>query len=108
MTLKRAFLIILFAFVWLIGGAFIGGAILPRSGGPLTDAFFGTLFVGFSAFMLVGFAVWAGAKGYSPWLGAVLAWLGPIGMLILVFLRDKSAERQARDLRQREQSTLGS
>ena len=33
------------------------------------------LFIG----ILVGFALWAGAKGYSPWLGVVLAWIGPFG-----------------------------
>ncbi len=53
---------------------------------------YGSTLLGFLAIFLVGTAVWAGAKGYHPFLGAVLGWLGPIGLLILVCLNDKSAE----------------
>jgi hypothetical protein len=87
MTLKRAFLIILLAFVWLIIFATLGGVLERLSG---SQAFSGIIFPlalgGFVILILWGFAVWAGAKGYSPWLGVVLAWNartgvfnGPIG-----------------------------
>ena len=92
MTLKRAFLIILFAFVWLIGLCILGFVIDKYlvHNEAFIGLFFGTAFVGFAIWILVGFAVWAGAKGYSPLLGALLGWIGPLGMLILVFLPDRS------------------
>ena len=97
MTLKRAFLIILLAFAWLIIFATLGGMLERLSG---SQAFSGIVFpvalCGFVILILWGFALWAGAKGYSPWLGVVLAWIGPLGMLVLVFLSDRSIEKTER------------
>lgn len=94
MTLKMAYLILLLAFVWLVGISLLGGAITgPPERRYLADIIFPVALVGFFIIFLVGFAVWAGAKGYSPLLGIVLAWIGPLGMLILVFLKDKNASR---------------
>lgn len=94
MTLKRAYLILLFAFVWLIGLCIVGSLVDTYVGynKAVMDLIYGTALVGCSIWLLVGFAVWAGAKGYSPLLGAFLAWMGPLGMLILVFLPDRSAK----------------
>jgi hypothetical protein len=92
-TLKTAFLILLSAFVWLIGFSLLGGAIAgPPERRYLADIIFPIAFVGFFVIFLAGFAVWARAKGYSPLLGIVLAWIGPLGMLIMVFLKDKTRE----------------
>jgi hypothetical protein len=57
MTLKRAFLIILGSFVWLIGFALLDGALSdPHHSGPL-DLFMPIALVGFSLLFLAGFAV---------------------------------------------------
>ena|ERR1700724_254528 len=97
MTLPRAYLIILSAFVWLIAWCFLGGLVGgPRDPYHLQDIIFPIAIGGMVIGILVGFAVWAGAKGHSPLLGALLGWLGPLGMLILVFMEDKS--QTGRDL----------
>jgi uncharacterized membrane protein len=91
MTLRRAYLIIVLSFVWLIGAGILGGLMLaPNDPHHLADIVFPIVIGGFLIGILAGFGVWAGAKGYSPLLGIVLAWLGPLGMLVLVFLADRS------------------
>ena len=46
--------------------------------------------LGFAAIFLVGTAIWAGAKGYHPIVGVLLGCIGPLGLLILVFLPEKA------------------
>jgi len=92
MTLKRAYLIILFAFVWVIAWSVLGGYVAaPPDPYHLANIIFPIAIFGMVIGILAGFAVWAGAKGYSPLLGIALAWLGPLGMLILVFLHDRKS-----------------
>jgi len=95
MTLKRAFLILLFAFAWLVGFIALGALVGSYVDEKIAGLCLGIALIGFMVWLLIGFAVWAGAKGYSPLLGAFLAWIGPLGMFILVFLPDKSARRSA-------------
>ncbi len=90
MTLKKAYLIILCAFAWLILGGLAVSAINPPNPSTPEDVLIGGLLISFGIILLVGTAVWAGAKGHHPLVGVVLGWLGPIGLLILVFLTDKS------------------
>jgi hypothetical protein len=103
MTLKRAFLIILLAFMWLIAAVValsVGiemGVLDRRPSGVLEYIIPIVVFGGFLVLLLAGFCVWAGAKGYNPLWGVLLGWLGPFGMLILVFLADRSAERRNQD-----------
>ena len=92
MSLKKAYLIILASFVWLIGMGSLFNLLAPPSDSTLANVLGGSMLLGFAAIFLVGTAVWAGAKGYHPFLGALLGWLGPIGLLILVCLHDKSAK----------------
>jgi hypothetical protein len=99
MTLNKAYAIVLASGAWLVIWGLYGGHVLLPDHRELADIVFPVAICGFVIGLLIGFAVWAGAKGYSPWLGVVLAWLGPLGMLILVFLRDKSRESAIVDSR---------
>jgi Kef-type K+ transport system membrane component KefB len=94
MSLKKAYLIILASFVWLVGMGTLFNVIAPPSNSALANALGGSMLLGFAVIFLVGTAVWAGAKGYHPLLGAFLGWLGPLGLLILVCLHDKSEKSQ--------------
>lgn len=94
MTMPRAFLILLIAFLWLIAWTAIGSVIAaPPDPNHYADIVFPIALGGFAIGMLAGFGVWAGAKGYPPWIGVLFAWLGPIGMIILVLLSDRSQDR---------------
>lgn len=87
----RAFLVILASFVWLIGGGFAVSAFHdPKDKSNLPDIVLWTLLIGFSILFLLGTALWAKAKGHHPIVGVVLGWLGPLGLLILAFLPDKT------------------
>lgn len=90
MSLRRAYLIILASFIWLIGAGALFNVIHPPTNSPLAHALGWGMLIGFAAIFLVGTVVWAGAKGYHLLLGASLGWLGPIGLLILVCLQDQS------------------
>jgi len=90
MTLKKAYLIILVSFAWLIGGAVLFQLINPSTQSASAHLLGWGMLLGFAAIFLVGATVWAGAKGYHPILGFVLGWIGPIGLLILVILPDRS------------------
>ena len=92
MSLKRAYLLILAAFVWLILGGVITSLINPPTPSAFANVLFGGLLITFIVIFLAGSAVWAGAKGYHPLLGVVLGWLGPLGLLILVVLTDRSGD----------------
>jgi hypothetical protein len=48
-----------------------------------------TLLIGFAILFLIGTALWSQAKGYHPVIGVILGWIGPLGLLILLFLPDK-------------------
>jgi hypothetical protein len=108
MTLKRAYLILLLAVVWLIGISILAALVdqYVVHDERVIGVLIGTALIGCSIWLLVGFGVWAGAKGYSPLLGAVLAWIGPLGMLILVFLPDKSIKPSAAIYGSKDDSSL--
>ncbi|MEX2139162.1 MAG: hypothetical protein WD894_07875 [Pirellulales bacterium] len=89
--MKRAYLFILASFVWLIGGGIAISAFLdPKDESSLSDILMWSLLIGFSILFLIGTALWSRAKGYHPILGVILGWVGPLGLLILVFLPDKT------------------
>ncbi len=91
MSLNKAYLIILASFVWLIGGIFVYGRVIaPPTGSSLAAVLFWGLWAGFSVIFLTGTAVWAGAKRYHPIVGIALGFIGPIGLLVLVLLPDRS------------------
>ena len=95
--MKKAYLTILAAFTWLIvGGTILGGILAlfidpeaPEPGG-LIGLITVVLLGGFGVIFLLGTARWAGAKGYPGWVGVVLGWIGPLGLIILVMLSDRT------------------
>ena len=90
--MKRAFLVILASFVWLIGGGFaISPFVDSQDKSGLTPLLMWSLLFGWVTLFMIGSALWAKAKGYHPILGLILGGIGPLGLLILVFLRDKTA-----------------
>jgi hypothetical protein len=91
MALKRAYLIVVLAFAWLLGWGILGRSLTSRDdpGSAAIVAYFvalGGLMVG----LIVGISEIAIAKGYSPWLGLVLGLSGPLGLLIVELLPDQS------------------
>jgi hypothetical protein len=50
------------------------------------------LMLSYSFLYFAGFIVWAAGKGYRPLYGVLLAILGPIGLIVLIFF--PSRERQ--------------
>jgi hypothetical protein len=99
--MKRAYFIIAMSLAFLILGAIAVNAIAEAIKGDKVrqEQFLNVavpgLLLGFTGLLLWGTATWAAAKGYSPVLGILLGWLGPIGLLILVFLSDKSSESRS-------------
>jgi hypothetical protein len=57
----------------------LAGALLP--------------FIVFSLVFVSGTALWSMAKGRPGSLGVILGLLGPLGLIILVFLNDESQRR---------------
>lgn len=98
MTLKKAYLIILMSFIWLIVGSVGFDLVDAPKGSRLEDLIGWTLLIGFGLIFLSGTAVWAGAKGYARIIGVLLGWLGPLGLLVLVFLPDRTIETGSRDV----------
>lgn len=91
MSKQKAYLYILASFAWLIVGGTLFSLVDPSSTSAVSHIVAGGLLLGFAAIFLVGTAIWAGAKGYHPILGVLLGWIGPLGLLILVFLPDRAA-----------------
>ncbi|HVJ86480.1 MAG TPA: hypothetical protein VM452_12605 [Caulifigura sp.] len=98
--MKRAYLIILGSFGYLIGGAILISIIdsFVKSEAFMDVAMPISLF-GFAGLFLWGTGTWAAAKGYSMLLGIILGWLLPIGLLILVLLPDRSVPDHTPDSR---------
>jgi hypothetical protein len=92
MKLKRAFTVLAAAFLWVFLLSAVGVLIEQNSSFGIGGLLYLVGLLGFVVGIMVGFAMWASAKGYSPWLGVILAWIGPLGMIILVFLTDQSPE----------------
>ena len=79
MKLKRAFTVLAGAFLSVFLLSAVGVLIDQNSQSGIGGLLFLLGLLGFVIGILVGFALWASAKGYSPWLGVVLAWIGPFG-----------------------------
>ena len=79
MKLKRAFAVLAGAFLWVFLLSAVGVLIDQNSQSGIGGLLFLLGLLGFVIGILVGFALWASTKGYSPWLGVVLAWIGPFG-----------------------------
>lgn len=90
-SMKRALLVILASFVWLIGGAIaIGLSFDAEDRSGLSDVMVVSLLVGWLILLMIGSALWSKAKGYHPILGAILCVIGPMGLLVLTFLPDRT------------------
>jgi len=101
--MKRAYLIIAVSFAFLILGGMTINVIAEsikadklRQEQFLNVAVPGLL-LGFSGIFLWGTGTWAAAKGHPALLGVFLGWLGPIGLLILVFLSDQRIRGRSAD-----------
>jgi hypothetical protein len=103
MTKGKAYLLIFGSIVWLIGVVVIWVMFSepPVPGQPkgLPPLFLLVWLGGTVLLFVAGAAVWAGAKGYPPILGALLGFfLSCLGLLIIVFLRDKTADMPKPDI----------
>jgi drug/metabolite transporter (DMT)-like permease len=94
MKLKRAFTVLAAAFLWVFLLSAVGVLIDQNSSSGIGGLLYLLGLLGFVVGITVGFALWASAKGYSPSFGVLLALLGPLGMIILVFLTDQGPETQ--------------
>lgn len=97
MTLPKAYLLILGAFIWLVLCGVLFSIVNPPTTSTLADVLGWSMLLGFSLIFLAGTSVWAGAKGYPPLLGFILGWIGPLGLLVLVFLTDKTRSSNTAD-----------
>jgi hypothetical protein len=86
-SLKQAYTRVGLAFVVLILG------ILLIAGGLLVGLSAAIVFIVFALVFLSGTAIWARAKGRPESLGVMLGLLGPLGLLLLLFLNDESQRR---------------
>lgn len=93
MTKLRAYFLMFGGIGWLVAVPFVAG-ILEDLGVADTGKslpFFLVWAIGASVFWVAGGAVWAGAKGHDPLLGAGLVFfLSLLGLQIIVLLPDKS------------------
>jgi hypothetical protein len=87
-SLKQAYIRVALALVVLILG------ILLATGGVLVGIGAAVVFIVFALVFLSGTAIWARAKGRPESLGVMLGLLGPVGLIMLVFLNDES-QRQS-------------
>lgn len=81
MTLKKAYLLILAAFVWLILGATVSNALNPRADSVLGNLLGWGVLAGFSLIFSPAPPSGPVRKANHPILGIVLGWVGPIGLL---------------------------
>ena len=86
-SLKQAYSRVLLAFV-----ALIFGTLLVVSG-AVAGIGAAIVFIVVALVFLSGTALWSMAKGRPGLLGAMLGLLGPLGLIVLVFLNDESQQR---------------
>jgi hypothetical protein len=90
MPLKRAYLIIVLSFAWLIGCVILG--IIARSLLGSESSLIAALFIGVigcGVGLTIGNCEIALAKGYSIWLGIALGLSGFLGLVIVELLPDR-------------------
>jgi len=91
MALKRAYLIIVLSFAWLIGCVILGYIADSIRGGD-TSQFPGIVIgaVGCQIGLIIGISEVTLAKGYSIWRGIVLGFSGFLGLVIVELLPNRS------------------
>jgi hypothetical protein len=90
MGLKRAYLIIVLSFAWLIGCLILGltgGFLRDSEAAPALGFLIGG--VGCTLGLIIGICEVTLAKGYSIWLGIVLGLSGFLGLLIVELLPNR-------------------
>jgi hypothetical protein len=90
MPLKRAYLIIVLSFAWLIGCVILG--IIARSLLGIEASLVAAIFIGVIGCgigLTIGITEVALAKGYSIWLGFVLGISGFLGLVIVELLPNR-------------------
>ncbi len=90
MGLKRAYLIIVLSFAWLIGCVILG-YIADSIRGGAADQFPGIVIgaLGCEIGLIIGISELTLAKGYSIWLAIVLGLSGFLGLLIVELLPNR-------------------
>jgi hypothetical protein len=90
MALKRAYLIIVLSFAWLIGCVILGMAAGSLLGNQSTQGLAIVIgAVGCEIGLTIGVCEVALAKGYSIWLGIVLGFSGFVGIVIVELLPNR-------------------
>jgi hypothetical protein len=90
MALKRAYLIVVLSFAWLIGCVIAGtvaGSLFGREGAQVVAIVIGG--VGCEVGLIIGVSELTLAKGYSVWLGIVLEFSGFLGLVIVELLPNR-------------------
>ena len=90
LPLKRAYLIIVLSFAWLIGCAIVGitaGSLLGSEAALVAAILIGVTGCGIG--LTIGITEVALAKGYSLWLGFVLGISGFLGLVIVELLPNR-------------------
>jgi hypothetical protein len=90
MALKRAYLIIVLSFAWLIGCVIVGivaGSLFGREGAQVVAIVIGG--VGCEIGLIIGVSEVTLAKGYSIWLAIVLGFSGFLGLVIVELLPNR-------------------
>jgi hypothetical protein len=90
MALKRAYVIVVVSFGWLIGCVILGviaGSLFDGDAAPLAAIAIGV--TGCQVGLTIGISEAALAKGYSIWLGIVLGICGLPGLVIVELLPDR-------------------
>jgi hypothetical protein len=86
-SLKQAYIRILLASVALVlGTLLVAGRVVVGIGATV-------VFIVFALEFLSGAVIWSMYKGRPGWLGVMLGLFGPLGLIVLVFLNDKSQKR---------------
>jgi hypothetical protein len=90
MSLKRAYVIIVLSFAWLIGWVIVGMMAGPLFGGAGAQGMtFVIAVTGCEVGLIIGVCEVALAKGYSIVLGIVLGFSGFLGLLIVELLPNR-------------------
>jgi len=97
MTLKKAFLILLAAFVWLFGGIFASIAIKAYVSSEIGALGALVTFIGFDILFITGMGSWASAKGYHYSWGILCALLTPIAWIVLALLPHRQRDTQKKN-----------
>ncbi len=86
--LGNAYLLIAASVVWLILAS-VGAYIMAAGNQEKFNQLLPFAPLGYALLFVAGSATWAKTKGYGSFLGIALGLLGPLGLLILVFLPDR-------------------